>query len=312
MAVEPRWQGEGVRLGRAVAALLFILSSCPRATLAYERNVVLSEEYQTEREKEALEDRFRLDWGFTYGISTSVETSIISGWYDLDPAFAFYLDQLDMEFSRNFLSMRFTGTYLISSRLGISATVPFGLVEPRREREGIFPDFDEEYEFGVGDIRGGVFYGLVPETEQLPGVVVNVDVDSDIAKYTSLGNGVWDIAGGLRAQKRLWEWFYVFGLGDYTHTMEKNDVDPGDIVGYGGGIGFVLGGGNILEIGLKQYDIGEAEFRDVPLLPENDSLLLTISLRTNAGSVNVFMAGFDEGIDSDRTTFGIEYVIPIM
>jgi len=312
MATETCFRRKVPQYIKALAALLlpqfFWVSTAP----AYEKEVVLGEEYQTQREKEALTDRFRLDWGFTYGITTSTESSIISGWYDLDPAFAFYLEQLDMEYSRNFLSMRLTGIYLITPRLDISATVPFGLVEPRREREGIFPNFDEDYEFAVGDISGGMNYYLLPETEGIPGVVVGLDVSSGTSKFTSLGNGVWDITGGLRVQKHLAEPFYVFGLGDYTYTMEKNDVNPGDITGYGGGIGFVFGGQNILEIGLKWYDIGEAEFRDVPLLPENDNLLLTISLRTNAGSVNAFFAGFDEGIDSDRTTFGIEYVIPIL
>ncbi len=301
------------QFGKAAAAMLLVTQVLWVSTAsAFEREVVLGKEYQTKREAQVLEDRFRLDLGWTYGITTSTESSIITGWYDLDPAFAFYLDRLGLEFSRNFLSMRTTATYLISPRLGISATVPFGLVEPKREREGIFPNYDEEYEFDVGDISGGINYCLLPETERIPNVVVGFDLSSDTSKFTSLGNGVWDVTGGLRVQKLLSKSFFAFGLSDYTYTMEKNDIDPGDVVGYGGGIGFVLAEDNILEIGLKQYEIGEAEFRDVPLLPENDSLLLTISWRTNAGSVNAFLAGFEGGMDHDTTTFGVEYVLPIM
>jgi len=304
---------ENARSSKAVAATLLAAQILWVSTAsALEREIVLGEEYQTKREETVLEDRFRLDLGLTYGITTSTESSIISGWYDLDPAFAFYLERLGMEYSRNFVSMRATATYLISSRLAVSTIVPFGFVEPRRERQGIFPDYDEEYEFDVGDISGGINYCLLPETEQIPNVVVGLELDSDTSKYTSLGNGVWDVTGGLRVQKLLSKSFFVFGLSDYTYTIEKDDIDPGDVIGYGGGIGFVLGGENILEIGLKQYDIGEAEFRGAKLLPENDSLLLTISLRTDAGGVNMFLAGFDEGISSDRTVFGIEYVIPIM
>ena len=300
------------KLAAVVLVMLVTLFVKTNIVLSFEREVVLSEEYQTERETEVLKDRFRLDLGWTYGITTSTETSIITGWYDLSPAFAYYLDRLDLEYSRNFVSMRTTATYLINSRLGISATVPFGFVEPRREREGIFPNYDEEYEFDVGDIRGGIFYCLLRETEQIPNVIVNFDLDSNTSKYTSLGNGVWDIAGGLRVQKLLSESFYVFGLSDYTYTMEENDVDPGDITGYGGGIGLILGGGNIAEIGLKQYEIDESEIGGIKWLPDNDSLLLNLSFRTNVGSVNMFMAGFDEGISHDRTMFGIEYVLPII
>ncbi len=300
------------RFSKAAATLLISQVLWISTASAFEREVVLGEEYQTKREAAAMEDRFRLDLGWTYGITTSTESSIISGWYDLDPAFAFYLERLDMEFSRNFVSMRTTATYLISPRLGVSATVPFGLVEPRRERDGIFPNYDEEYDFAVGDISGGVNYCIVPETERIPNVVIGFDLNADTAKFTSQGNGVWDVTGGLRVQKFLSKSFFAFGLSDYTYTMEKNDIDPGDIVGYGGGIGFVPYKEMILEIGLKQYEIGEAEFRGDKLLPENDSLLLTVSLRTDTGSVNMFLAGFEGGMSSDRTTFGIEYVFPIM
>jgi len=302
------------KLAAVVLVMLVTLFVKTNIVLSFEREVVLSEEYQTEREKEVLQDRFRLDLGWTYGITTSTETSIISGWYDLSPAFAYYLDRLDMEYSRNFVSMRTTARYLISSRLGISATVPFGFVEPKREREGIFPNYDEEYEFTLGDISGGINYCLLPETEQIPNVTVNLGLDSDTSKYTSLGNGVWDVTGGLQARKLLSQSFYIFGLSDYTYTMEKNDVDPGDITGYGGGIGFILGQNinNILEIWLKKYDIGESEIGGIKWLPENDSLVLNLSFRTNVGGVNMFMAGFDEGISHDRTMFGIEYVLPII
>jgi hypothetical protein len=299
------------RVNILVFTVLFLILFLSTIGITSEREVVLGEEYQTRREKEAIEDRFRLDFGFAYGMTTSTESSIITGWYDLDPAFATYLDMLDLEYSRNFFSMRLTGTYLINPRLGISANVPFGFVEPRREREGIFPNYDEDYEFDVGDIRGGIFYCLVPETEKIPNVIVSLDVDSDTSKYTSLGNGVWDVAGGLRVQKLLFKPFYAFGLSDYTYTMEKNDVDPGDVTGYGGGLGLILGEGNLVEIGLKQFDIGESEINGIKWLPENDSLLLTVSLRTNAGSMNVFLAGFEDGFHHDRTLFGIEYVFPI-
>ncbi|MHC4110032.1 MAG: hypothetical protein ACYSUY_03095 [Planctomycetota bacterium] len=292
-----------------LVTLLFLLIKADKV-MSYEREVVLSEEYQTRREKEVIEDRFRLDLGWTYGMTTSTESSIITGWYDLDPAFAYYLDRLGLEYSSNFLSMRATATYLISSRLGISTTVPFGVVEPKRERDGIFPNYDSEYEFGIGDISGGINYCLVPETERIPNVVVGLDLNSNTSKYTSLGNGVWDIAGGLQVRKLLSESFYVLGLSDYTYTMEEKGVNPGDVIGYGGGIGFLLGKGNIAEVRLKKYDIGESEIGGRKWLPENDSLLLTLSLRTNVGSMNVFLAGFEEGFHHERTLFGIEYVFP--
>ena len=293
-----------------VFGVLFLILFLPNTSIPSEREVKLGEEYQTEMEKRALEDRFEFSLGWAYGITSSTENHIISGWYDLDPTYAYYLDRLGLEYSRNFMLMRITGRYLISPRLGIFATVPFGSVEPRRQRVGIFPDFDEEYEFDLGDITGGLSYFILPETEVIPLTRIDLSANANNAEYTSVGNGVWDVTGGLQLMKHLSETFYVLGLGDYTYTIEENDVNPGDITGYGGGIGFIFDEGTTrTEISLKKVNIGEAEINDIKWLPKNDYLLLNLSLITNFGGMNIFMAGLEEGFDSDRNSFGLEYFI---
>jgi hypothetical protein len=282
--------------------------------LSYEREIILSEEYQTKKEKEVLKDRFRLDLGIGYGFSYS-STAIITGLYELDPVYEAYLDRLGIEFSKNFITMRLTAAYAISPRFGIYANVPFGIVEPMKEKEGLARLSEEQdYEFGIGDISGGIYYHLVPETERIPNVIVSFDLNSNIAEYTSLGNGVWDLTGGLQLRKFLSKSFFLFGLGDYTYTMEEKDVNPGDVIGYGGGIGFLSWGDSITEIGLKAYSIGEGEVGGVKWLDKNEDLVFNLTFKSllKGGSSTFFIAGLAEGLDFERNTFGFEFSIPIM
>jgi hypothetical protein len=190
----------------------------PTAVFSYEREIILSEEYQTEEEKERLKDmikpeeekirfkdRFQLDFSFGYGFSYA-SAGIISGLYGLSKEYETYLDRLDMEFSENLVQVRLTATYLLSPKMGIYLGLPAGVVEEKSE--GLFDD-SENVSAGVGDVYGGIFYNVLSETKYRPSVVIDFVANSNIAKFNSLGDGCGVLHWAYN-QESLWQNHFIF------------------------------------------------------------------------------------------------------
>ncbi len=304
-----RWGRAGVASSVLVATITLVVM--PNVGLPYEREIVLSEEYQTEREKVVLKDRFRLDLGFGYGLSYA---QILTGLYGLDPHIEAYLESLGLEYSETYGVFRVAGIYALSPRTGVYLGVPFSAVELKHEK-GVARLFEEsDVEFGVGDVYGGAYYHLLLEGKRTPSVIASLDMNSDMAKYSSLGDGTWDFTGGIYARKYVSDSFYVFGMADYTARLEKHDTDPGDVFGYGGGIGFLLGG-SFLEVGLRAASIGETKIGEATWFDSDEDLALTFALKSppfvRGGDARIIIANLDEGFDIKRNTFGFEYSFPI-
>ncbi|MGD0078096.1 MAG: hypothetical protein ABSB91_05660 [Sedimentisphaerales bacterium] len=304
----------------AVIVLFFVVSvfvlQGTNTSFATEREVILSDKYQTESEKNAFksetgpfEGKFMLDLSIGYGFSYAT-TAYMTGLTELDPAVQTYIDRLGMKFSRNYLTTRLTATYVFDPRLGVYVYAPFGIVEVRGEREG--PWQKSKYESGIGDAGGGMYYHLIPETDYIPNVILNFDLNSDIAKYLSLGDGVWDYTGGIQARKFVSKSVYLLGLSDYTYRAEKKGVALGNVTGYGGGVGFVANG-SILEITLKQYEIAEGKIDGQTRFDQTDDLVLNITAKSliSRGDLNIYFTGINKTIDFKNNTFGVEFTFPI-
>jgi hypothetical protein len=290
----------------------------PGQNIAYalEREIILEEKYQTSAETEryastdvSFRDRFGLDIGWGYGYSyAEIHTQV----YGPDPALKTYLNTLDMDFSTNMGIVRLRGRYMINPRLYAYLGAPMGFVEVKEE---VWPKslFEEEdIEAGIGDVSAGLQYFLFPETEKIPSTIVSFEVNSDTSEYYSLGDGLWGYTGGLRLTKTISDPYYLFGLGHYTHRVEDSGIDPGNITGYGGGIGLLLSEIGRIELGLRLIDFAETELNDVTLFEDDDNLTLFLSLYGEQGtSVHILLGNIDEEISSDRTTFGVEFSFPI-
>jgi len=304
----------------SILFLFLIVLLGHNAAFASERDIILEESYQTEGEKQryrtgeeqiSFSDRFHLNFGIGYGYSYA---QTLTGIYGPDPALETYLEQLGMEFSENLGTFRITASYMINPRTFAYFGVPFGLVELHTEEGSTLFSEDYDYEFGVGDLYGGLGYLLLPETESIPSTIINLDINSDTTEYYSLGDGLWDITGGAKVSKSLAKSFYVFGVGNYTERLEKNDIEPGNIVGYGGGIGFLLTSSRI-EIGIKEAQIDETEFNNAILFPDGEDLALNFSIYSlfeGGGSFHFNWGNLDEGMDFERNTFGFEFSVPIL
>jgi len=279
---------------------------------AYEREVVWDEPYQTNKEIEKLADRFKLDFTFGYGYYSY--PALITGIYGRDPKIDFYLEKLGLKFSENTGTFRLAATVAITKSLGIYLVVPTGIVK-FNEKTGTeqLPE-EDKFKFEVGDIFGGVYLHILRESKYLPSLVINIDANSDTAKYSSLGDGVWDITGGVQARKLLSSYFYLFALGDYTHKMEKNNVQPGNVIGYGGGLGFIFGGGNnVIEASLKGAEIGESKINDQPFLDKNRDLIFNLSLKSliKHASFSITIGNLNHGLDIKGINSGFEVSFPL-
>lgn len=313
-----RWTG---RLAVLVFAVCIFVLLKQNVGFPYEREIILSEEYQTEKEKERLKgvtkpeeekiifkDRFRLDISGGYGFSYA-SAGIISGLYGLDSKYKTYLDRLDMEFSENLVQLRLTATYLLSPKIGIYLGLPAGVVKERDK--GRFDD-SNNISGGVGDVYGGIFYNVLSETKYRPNVTINFDANSNTAKFSSLGDGLWDYTLGIQPRKFVAKSLYLFGVADYTFRMKESNIDPGGIIGYGGGVG-ILWGQSIIEPGLKAYSIGETKLDSKTLFDDDKDLIFNIALKSlfNRGSLNFTVGNLDEGLDFRTTTWGFEYSFPV-
>jgi hypothetical protein len=295
-----------------ICFLLIIGLLISSSSEAYEKEVVWDEPYQTNKEIEKLADRFKLDFTFGYGYYSY--PALITGIYGTDPKVDFYLDKLGLKFSENTGTFRLAATATIAKGLGIYLVVPTGIVK-FHEKTGMeqLPE-EDKFKFEVGDIFGGIYLHILPETKYLPNLVINIDANSDTAKYSSLGDGVWDFTGGIQARKLLSSYFYLFALGDYTYKMEKNNVQPGNVVGYGGGLGFIFGGGNnIIEASLKGAEIAESKINDKPYFDKNRDLIFNLSLKSliKRASFSITIGNLNHGLDIKGINSGFEASFPI-
>lgn len=276
----------------------------------YEREILLSEEYQTPGEKQALRDRFTLNVAFGYGVSYAASTGLLLG---LSPDQQVYFDRLGLQFSESVFPLRLTASYALSPKLGVYLAVPFGAVNTREE-EGLARLFEEDkIKFGVGDVFGGVSYTLLSEAEKQiwPNIVVSFDVNSDVTKFVSLGDGLWDLTWGIALRKFVFPSFYLLGLSDYTYRVSKNGVAPGDIIGYGGGIGYAAQTLRV-EAVLKAQRIGETQIDNRTILNKDTNLIFILRVLSSFGSVSLTLGNLDQGISTKRTDFGIEYSLTIL
>jgi len=278
--------------------------------LAYEREIIFSEEHKKEETgKITLKDRFKLDFSIGYGFSYA---QFLTGLYGLDSKYETYLDKLGMKYSESYTNLRLTATYIIHPKFGIYVGTPFGLVHTKAKYSGR-QSTSTGNAFGVGDVYGGAYYQLLSQTDILPDIIVDLDANSDITKYSSLGDGVWDYTGGIQARKLLWKPFYVFLTTDYTYREKKNSVDPGDIFGYGGGAGLMFER-SMLEASLKAARIGTTKIGGDKWFDATDDLAFNLTYRTLAPkpiSVSFTMGDLDEGFHWEKNYFGIEFTMAV-
>lgn len=299
----------------AIVSLFTLLTlSLTCVVYAYEKEIVLGEVYQTEKEKErykvSFRDRFALDLNFGiggyYGGASNLQ---ILG---IDPDVNTYVKNLGMDYSETVGAIRLTATFFITPQFAVYIGAPFGVVTVDKEQEGLAQFFEEDdLKVGVGDIYGGLALTLLSGTEAKPNIAIFFNADADTSKFYSLGDGLWDFTVGGQINQLLSRSFYVFGTGDYTYRLKKKDIDPGNIVGYGGGFGFLLSGKSRIEAGLRAHRYYETKFDSRTLFKEADDLAFNLKFASKLGSMNFIIGNLNEGFEFGKNTVVLEYTIPL-
>lgn len=187
-----------------------------------------------------------------------------------------------------------TGTVNVTEQLSLIVGVPFGFVEQFRSTPGTIESLFEEgdIKFGIGDIHVGASYPVLREGPSFPGISLGVEIGTPTAKFAGLGTGLWRVTGSARVSKALSARFSVFASGSYSHFFEKENVDPGPITAYGGGVVIGVTSAHLLTIQIEEVTGGKIEENGLVVAP------FTRDLRAGLG-LTLFSKG------RPRHTFGI-------
>ncbi len=286
----------------------------PSFSFSYEKEELPTGKYATDLEKKLREQHnFSLQLSIGTGVSFSDQT--IGGFFiGLDKTGERFFNTLGLEFSENILTAELTGIYTLGTDLGFYVAIPGGWVETQPE-DVMLPGI-VEYNAGIGDVRAGGFYKILSETDYAPAVTILFEGNARTAKFSSLGDGVWDATGGLKARKFVLAPensysilpTYLFFSADYTSRFDRKDIEMGDVVGYGGGIGVLPSSGQVvMEIGVKNFHAMKTQFKDgTEVFDSSNSLRLTIDTRlpTKGFSFYLYMDNVNKGFDRDLNFFG--------
>jgi len=306
-----------VRTWLGIGAFVLAIIAGPQSGIsrADEREISLPEQYQTNAEKERLENqlagsRFGLSVGFGSGIYSDAQRALANTLFPIsDPGRDAIFERLGLRSSDNIFTVSPTGTYRITERAGLYLTVPSGLVS--RDHEPV-ARFDPQY--GIGDVHGGASYNLLTESGWIPAAIVSLDVKSNTATYGSLGNGVWGFTPGVQPIKSITESIFVFGLFDYAYNLERSGVKVGDVIGYGGGLRVLLRDRETAGvIGLKMSSVADSKIEGQTVVAKHDDLMLFLGSESlySGYSIQFYLTGLNEGLGLKKNTAGFEISIPI-
>jgi len=146
-----------------------------------------------------------------------------------------------------------TGTLNVTSRLSLSAGIPFGVVSitPLDEEDG------EQVDGGQGDVHLGVSYELLDEQPWLPGVTLRLEGGAPTATNPFLGTDLWRVTAGGRLAKSLGSRVALFVDGSYSHYFDRAGMESSPVVSYGGGMNFGVSPTTVLTLKLEEVSGGE-------------------------------------------------------
>lgn len=207
------------------------------------------------REEHTLfSDRLTIEPGITYTYSDRSQLAL-SGFLVLDAIFLGNISVDTVESHTTTFDLNFR--YGLTNRLELELNLPYVYRSTTYQSVGAGGATDRYIEEnvtqgGLGDVRGSLYYRLLPETTTRPDVVWNLGVRAPTGKHPygigtrevegsegnltvpeelPTGNGVWGVSTGLSVLKTLDPAIVFANLG-YTYNFEKSfsDIssDPGD------------------------------------------------------------------------------------
>lgn len=297
-----------------IASLWFLMVGFSLQVQAGEENVLPPEAYRSTREHVQYK-RLKLDLSVGYGVSYSTSAAVaLGGFQELEAGQEEVLDRLGLTISDDLLSLRLTGTYAPSRRVGFFASVPVGVVQNRPEGARVVDIVSNDPEVGLGDMTAGTYFHLLDETRNRPTLAISVEVDTDTSRHTSLGDGLWSGRTLLEARKFVSPAVYLVGAGEYSYRPGTKGLESSDIAGVAAGLGFrLLSGQSIIEIRVKDLRVSEYRTRNTMLVPKDSGLVLTVAMRslTERMIVRAYASGLEDGVSVKQNNYGFALEVPL-
>lgn len=287
---------------------IFFSSAVPNTCFASREDVVLGEDYQLKSEKETLKDKLTWEIDFVYGLSsvsrlTGLGSEIISE----KPAKE-YLDTLGMTYSENNFMLTLGANYLVMPKVEISGGVPLSVAIAEIETGNRRIPTTRQLRMAAGDAYAGISYALLTESNRRPLVIATFEADSALSKYTSMGDGFLGLTPGFYLRKFISKDAYLLGTAGYTHRLKRRGVEPGKIISYGAGLGF-LSEDKKIELSLERSHSDETRIGEKTVLDSEDDLTISVAFTTMFASrtttIGVSLSGLEQGLNWTQNSAGI-------
>jgi hypothetical protein len=195
--------------------------------------------------------------------------------------------------------------------------IPYDYTKERRTRSftGIPLDDFNEHGSSIGDIRIGIAKTLLREAGWRPDLLTRLtwdtDTGDDIDNGIPLGNGFNEIRLAFTGLKRQDPLAFTATV-SYGHTLEKNDLQPGDELGFNLGVSMASSPSTSLSIAIAQ------SFRQDFRVDNNrvdgsstDSAILLFGASSVLGRHTLLAVSAGIGLTDDAPDYTLSFSLPI-
>ena len=218
---------------------------------------------------------------------------------------------------RNEYSVGVRGAIGLPFESQLEIDIPYDYAKERRTRffTGVPVDDFNEHGSSMGDIRVGIAKTLMRQEGWKPDLLARLTWDTDsgdaIDNGIPLGNGFDEIRLGFTGLKRQDPLAFTATV-SYGHSLEKNDVQPGDEFGVSLGVSMASSPSTSLSLALAQSFQQDFEFNNNRLDgTSTDSALLLFGASSVLGRHTLLAVSAGVGLTDDSPDYTLSISLPI-
>lgn len=193
----------------------------------------------------------------------------------------------------------------------LELNVPYRYVDESRVTEVLFSDRAETggSGSGIGDVSVGLAKTLLREGRWWPDLIARVMWNTDTGKTSdndvSLGSGFNEVEGSLTVLKRQDPLAFI-GRAGYRKAFEKNNVQPGDELGFSIGAALAASPETSLRFVFNQTFVDEVEFDGRTVKGSDDVIgMLTLGAASIVGRRTLVDISTGFGVTDDAPDFSV-------
>ena len=173
---------------------------------------------------------------------------------------------------------------------------------------------DEDSTSGLGDIRVGFAKTLARESGAIPDIVGRISWDTATGKETdslSLTTGYHELLGSLSAVRRLDPLVLTGGI-FYETSLERDDVDPGDVFGFNVGTTLAASPATALSFGFNAAFRDETEVQNETVNgSDQNQAFITFGVSSVVRRNALLSVNVGAGLTDDSPDYFISASLPI-